>query len=478
MLLLLAALLPVAGHANDAIEKRLSDELKKRNLPSISVGIVRDGKLDYTKSLGLADRASQRPAAPDTVYRIGSVSKVFTATLLAALRDQGVVRLDDPISKFLPKGFKVPSDPRGLPEITLRHLAMHTSGLPRLPVNLAARGEDAYGGYSADALLEGLARTKLAFPTGADCVYSNLGAGLLGHLLERAAGKPYERLLHELIFDPLEMRQSGVALDAEMKKRFATGYRENNTEVEAPEWDLGVLAPAGGIASSVNDLARFLALQMKAGQADVKPIAGGTLTEMHTPQRLIGRNWDLAVGLGWHIRKNADGDIVWHNGRVAGHYAFIGFCAAKRVGVIVLTNASIDLDELSVWILKQAIRPADVDGGAAAPAPKKKADAQPALEKTAAALARYIIEKPSDEVGDLFHDSFKKQIPLPAIKAVLGKIAKDHGPCRGVASLKRGEDDHHAIVEFRFDNNQTVQAILEIETSDPPKIVSLFFPPA
>src|SRR5262245_55318205 len=145
--------------ADDAnIDKRLQDEFAKRELPSISVGVIRDGRLDYTKSLGMADRAAKREANADTIYRIGSISKVFTATLLAALRDQGVVRLDDPIAKYVPSGIKLPTDPRGLPEITLRHLATHSSGLPRLPINLAQRGEDPYAGYAADALLEGLAR--------------------------------------------------------------------------------------------------------------------------------------------------------------------------------------------------------------------------------------------------------------------------------------------------------------------------------
>ena len=473
----LLVLIPSAPGASDPIEKRLAEEWKKRELPSLSVGIVRDGQLDYTKCFGVADRKSKRDATPDTVYRIGSVSKVFTATLLAALRDQGVVSLDDPIAKHLPKGAKLPSDPRGLPTITLRHLATHTSGLPRLPINLTPRGNDPYGGYSADALLEGLARTKLAFPTGSDCQYSNLGVGLLGYTLERAAGKSYEALLREHIFDPLEMRNSAVTLSDELKKRYAPGYQGAAAD-EGPVWDLGVLAPAGGICSTVNDLAKFLALQMKAGQPDVKPIAGGTLTELHTPQRLIGREWNRAVGLGWHIQKNAGGDFVWHNGRVAAHYAFVGFCPSKRVGAILLTNASVDLDELSVSLLKEAIRPTDsAPSSAPASAAVQEAAINPALRKVADALAKHIIEKPTDDVGQLFHDDFKKQIPIPAIKTVLGKLVRDHGPCRGVASIERGENDFHAIVKFRFDNDRTVKAMLEIEPAETARIVTLYFPP-
>src|SRR5262249_5694080 len=156
--------------------------------------IVRQQDLVYAKSFGLADRRNFQAATVHTLYRIGSITKVFTTTLLAMLRDRGAVRLDDPVANYLPSEVKLPTDPRGAPAITLRHLATHSSGLPSLPPNLVPKGEDPYGGYSVDALYAGLAQIRLVVPIGAGENYSNLGMGLLGHALERAAGMPYEEM--------------------------------------------------------------------------------------------------------------------------------------------------------------------------------------------------------------------------------------------------------------------------------------------
>ena len=291
---------------------------RSEGLPSLSVGIVRGQELVYARAFGVADRETSRPATPETVYRIGSVTKVFTSTLLAVLRDQGTVRLDDAVATYLPEGVRLPSDPRGARPMTLRHLATHTSGLPRLPVNLKPRGDDPYGGYTVDALYDGLGRTRLDFPTGSDYSYSNLGVGLLGHVLERAAGKSYEELLKQYLLEPLGMDDTHITLGPDQRARLATGYQEKVPTRRAADWDLGCLAAAGALASTVPDLARFLALQLRAGHADVVPVAGGTLTELHTAQQLA-RDWRSARGLGWHLQcEEEQGDLVWHNGGLDG----------------------------------------------------------------------------------------------------------------------------------------------------------------
>jgi CubicO group peptidase (beta-lactamase class C family) len=140
-----------------ALDHHIERKCRAQRLPSLSVGIVRRHELIYAKSVGLAERSHSRPATPDTLYRIGSATKVFTATLLALLRDRGIVRLDDAVAQHLPPEVKLPTDPRGAPAITLRHLATHSSGLPRLPVNLQNKGDDPYGGYTVEDLYAGLA---------------------------------------------------------------------------------------------------------------------------------------------------------------------------------------------------------------------------------------------------------------------------------------------------------------------------------
>jgi CubicO group peptidase (beta-lactamase class C family) len=215
---------------------------------------------------------------------------------------------------------------------------------------------DPYGGYPLEALYEDLKTIGLQAPIGARYEYSNLGYGLLGHALERAAGEPYEALLRKHLLEPLEMRDTALDASKELRGRLAAGYREDDPRREAASWDLGCLAPAGGIASTIPDLARFISLQHRAGEAGVKPVAGGTLVELHTPQRLLG-GWKAAVGLGWHVTPDPEaGDIVWHNGGLAGHRSYLGFSRRRKVGIVVLTNCGKSVDALGLWMLKAACK--------------------------------------------------------------------------------------------------------------------------
>ena len=147
-IVVLIAVLASVGQANaisvdtKKIDKYMQQQLETEKFPSLSIGVVHDQKLLFAKAYGLADRKTTRSATPETIYYIGSVTKVFTTTLMCMLRDRGVVRLDDPITKYLPSTVTVPTDPRGAPAITLRHLATHSSGLPRIPLNITPKGGD------------------------------------------------------------------------------------------------------------------------------------------------------------------------------------------------------------------------------------------------------------------------------------------------------------------------------------------------
>lgn len=350
-----------SGQADSAtdmakVERYLQERLEKEGFPSLSVGIVREDGLAWAKAIGVADRKSGRPATPDTLYRIGSITKVFTASLLVLARDRGEVRLDDAVAKYLPRHAKLPADPRGAPAITLRHLATHTSGLPRIPPNLTPANGDPYNNYTPKQLMEALAKIQLRHPVGAQYEYSNLGYGLLGYALERKAGRSYETLLRERLLKPLDMRHTLITLKPEHRSLFVSGYQVQDTQAEAVDWKMGVLTPAGGIASSVSDLAKFLALQFKAGTERSRPLSGGSLTELHTPQRLAG-SWGMGVGLGWHVLPSESlGDIVWHNGGMAGYTSWMGFAPKHRIGVIVLTNCGKSVDAIGLWLLREAAR--------------------------------------------------------------------------------------------------------------------------
>lgn len=457
-----------AAATPESIRARIKARFEADQLPSLQAAIVVGDDIVLHETLGWADRDENVPAKPDTLYCIGSITKTFTATLLVQLRDQGVVRLDDAAKKYLAANVRLPSDPRGAPEITLRHLATHTSGLPRLPNNLRGGASDPYNGYPLEAMYETLEKIALDGPIGEKVRYSNLAYGLLGHVLERAAGTPFPELLEQKLLRPLGMRSTRLKRDGEPEKSLATGYLGNSPEVVTPHWNLGSLAPAGAIVSNVPDLARYLSLQFRAGQANVTPVSGGSLVELHAPQRVLD-GWRRGVALGWFVEPDdGAGDRVGHNGATFGFTSNMMFVPRAKIGVIVLTNCGKPLDDLAAALLRDALR---------AYGPPPAADRlDPRLGDVAARLADQISESPPDQIADLFSPAFLKQINLAAIKAVLGKLAREQGRCLGVGELRPTRRPGEAEGVLRFENGD-VRFLIGIDDADPPRITTLFFPP-
>jgi CubicO group peptidase (beta-lactamase class C family) len=335
--------------------------------------------------------------------------------------------------------------------------------LPRLPVNLTPRGDDPYGGYTLEALYDGLAQTRLDFPTGADYSYSNLGVGLLGHVLERAAGKPYEELLQQYLLGPLGMDDTCITLGPDQQARLAAGYKEEDPTRRAADWDAGCLAAAGALVSTIPDLAKFLALQLRAGQASVLPVAGGTLTELHSAQQLA-KDWNSARGLGWHLQHNeSQGDLVWHNGGLDGFASWVSFLPKFQVGVIVMTNCGQSVDSLGQWLQKEARlrfgvpRPVELD---------------PQVEVMARALATHLAVPPTDSLAELFDPAFLTAIPFPQVKPLFEQLYQQMGPCLDV-EVTAGETSRRGNVVFHFANGKTSRCELEINGSNPPRLIYL-----
>jgi CubicO group peptidase (beta-lactamase class C family) len=451
------------GLTDRAFDAWLDSHRRGARLPSLCVGILRGPELVYARSFGVADQETRQPASLQTLYRIGSVTKVFTTTLLAVLRDQGTVRLDDPVEQYLPEGVRMPSDPRGARSITLRHLATHSSGLPRLPVNLTPRGDDPYGGYPVEALYDGLAQTRLDFPTGADFSYSNLGVGLLGHVLERATGKSYEELVKLYLLQPLGMTDTGITLGPEHRARLAIGYKEEDPNCKAAVWDAGCLAGAGALLSTIPDLATFVALQLRAGQTDVVPVAGGTLTELQAAQQLA-KDWTSARGLGWHLQPSTpQGELVWHNGGLDGFASWISFLPQDQVGVIVLTNCGRSVDSLGHWLQEQARlrfgrrRPIELD---------------PQVEVMARALAKHLAAPPTDSLAALFDAAFLSAIPFIQVKSQFAQLQSQLGACRSV-EVTAGDKPRRGNVVFHFAHGTKRCCELEIDGRNPPRLIYL-----
>lgn len=332
--ILFAVLIATSASANVAtdaeIRKILVDRIDARHQGvGIVVGVIEPaGRRVVT--YGTFDR-DKRPVNGDTLFEIGSATKVFTALLLADAVQRGEIALSDPVSKFLPPEVKVPE--RGGKKITLLDLATHTSGLPRLPSNLTPKNPaNPYADYTVPQLYDFLATYELPRDIGATYEYSNLGAGLLGHVLALHARMDYETLVRTRVTSMLAMKSTAITLSGSLQKRLAPGHDAQLERV--PNWDLPTLGGAGALRSTANDLLNFLAANLRQNPAPLTPAMVSMLT-VRRPTPMPG----ITIALGWHITLTPDGrEIVWHNGGTGGYRSFMGFDPKSRAGVVVLSN--------------------------------------------------------------------------------------------------------------------------------------------
>jgi serine-type D-Ala-D-Ala carboxypeptidase/endopeptidase len=295
---------------------------------------------------------ADRPGSPglDTIFEIGSVTKVFTATVLADMVEEGLVGLDDPVRRYLPAGVELPV--RGRP-ITLADLATQTSGLPRLPPGLLRRSRgqrsNPYAGFTELDLQRTVARTRLKSSPGGKPRYSNFGFGLLGYVLALRSKQPFEQLVRDRVCRPLGLANTRIAIPTEARARFADGHNRRGKQV--PHWDLGALAGAGALRSTVSDLLRFLELQLQPSSTRLGRAAEAT----HEPRAHRGR---LSQSLGWaQLPLRGDSrQMIWHNGGTGGFRSFVGFVKESEAGVAVLSNCSRSVDAIGFGLLEAISR--------------------------------------------------------------------------------------------------------------------------
>lgn len=287
---------------------------------------------------------AENKAAAQAVYEIGSVTKIFTTTLLAEMVKRGEVRLDDPVAKYLPATVKVPVF--GEKQITLEHLATQTSGLPRMPDNFKpANPQNPYVDYTTEKLYEFLSKYALTRAPGEKYEYSNLGMGLLGHALSLRLKISLEDAFKKRILEPLGMKNTAMTLTPELKARLVPGF--NPLGKPAANWDLAEsLAAAGALRSTPEDAANFVA----ANSGVKKSNLADAFAAAHEPKTQAGAP-EMRIGLGWHVLSRNGNEITWHNGGTGGYRSFIGFDKKRKKGVVVLANASLDLDDIGFYLL-------------------------------------------------------------------------------------------------------------------------------
>jgi CubicO group peptidase (beta-lactamase class C family) len=343
------------------IESAVRPVLDEQRIPGVVVAVTRGDSVVLLEVFGVRDVATGAPLRANDLFLVGSITKQFTATLLAQLAERGALSLDDPVQKYLDRTGPLP-DWTSL--VTLRQLATHTSGVPREPVNR----KDLPGSpsvmqpYSRAELYDGLRRTTLDAEPGARWSYSNLGYAILGEVIERASGQSYEALLRERVLTPLAMTNTGVTVTPSEERRFPSGYwPEDREPVARPRWVIGEVASFSGVHSSAGDLARFVAAQ--TSPAPGAALSAGLRRMLHTTDPDISVAPGRSMALSWFVESLPGGlRVIGGGGEVDSFSGAIAFLEHPRAGIVVLTNRGGDSGERLMRAVMTRVLPALAGG--------------------------------------------------------------------------------------------------------------------
>ncbi|MES1218835.1 MAG: serine hydrolase domain-containing protein [Bacteroidota bacterium] len=334
---------PLVTAMDKKVDEVISPYINQLNSVGVSVGILKNGKA-YFYNYGETAKGNNKLPTENTIYEIGSISKTFTAILLADAVNSGKVKLDDPVNKYLPDSIGK-LEYEGVP-VTLKTLSNHSSGLPRLPSNLpldGLNGLNPYKNYDVPALFSFLKNYKLTRKPGEVYEYSNLAVGLLGTIMERVNKKPYEELLIEKILTPLQMNDTRILMRKADSIKIAKGYDENG--VPSSQWDFKALAGAGGIRSTVKDLVKYAAANITCTNKNLNEAIQLTHTITFQPPA-------AKVALGWHIIKPGNDDVIFHNGGTGGFRTYLAINPAKKNAVVIFSNSAISDDNEGNALIK------------------------------------------------------------------------------------------------------------------------------
>jgi D-alanyl-D-alanine carboxypeptidase len=319
--------------AERVFETWIRAQIAYRDLPGVAIGVVSNQQLVWAKGFGFADVDKHIPMTPETHSRMASHSKLFTSTAIMQLRDQGKVRLDDPVSKYLPWFKPKPAEPDD-PSITIEELLTHSSGLSR---EAGSHWVD-FKFPDAAEVRAYIEQTQAIYSPEARWKYSNLALTIAGLVVEAVSGEPYATYVQRHIFDPLGM--TGSSVDKPVPE-LAVGYGRrmpDGSRARMPFIDAKAMAPATGITSDVDDMARFVSLQFCTGPVGGSQILStSALREMHRV-RMLENDWTRGNAIGFAVSREKDKLYVGHGGSYPGYKTQTLIQLDDKVGVIVLTN--------------------------------------------------------------------------------------------------------------------------------------------
>ena len=415
---------PRVASALKIVEIWIDSQLDYNDIPGMSLGIVYDQELVWSRGLGFADVSKKSVAAPDTIYSICSISKLFTSIGIMQLRDEGKLRLDDPVAKHL-SWFKIKDKYPDAPEVTIGGILTHSSGLPREADYPYWTGPE-HRFPTREQIIEALAGQEELYPADTYYQYSNLGMSLLGEVIASVSGKPYADYIQEHILTPLQLTNTSPEIpEAQRDKQLATAYsvrlRDGSRKV-IPFYLVNGIAPAAGFASTAEDLAKFASWQFRLlDKGGWEVLAANTLKEMHRVHWL-DPNWRSPRGLGFSVSRRNDKTYVGHGGSCPGYRTQLSLRPKDKIAIIAMSNAHDVSPSSYVHEIFDLVAPAILD---AVKNPGKAKKPDPDLEKF---VGRY--ERPigRESVVVLWEGELATMgIPTSSPKNALSKMRRTEG---------------------------------------------------
>ena len=467
-LAVVAFVVPASGQHFPTDSERLEliqTRVEEGRATGIVVGVLEADGTRRIQSFGDAGPGAL-PLSAETIFEIGSISKVFTGILLADMAAEGLLAVDDAVQAHVPGSVTIPSRPGQV--IRLVDLSTHRSALPRLPDNMSpADRSNPYADYTVQMMYDFLSGHTLRRDVGSQFEYSNLAVGLLGHVLALKAGEGYEALVAERILRPLGMENSGITITPEMERNFAKGHDQAGNVV--PYWDLPTLAGAGALRSDMNDMLDFIEANVGEPGTDLER----SMRASHEARQPAGA---MSVGLNWMTRSVGDDRVVWHNGGTAGFRTFAGFDPDRGVGAVVLTNSAHGADDIGFHLINDEVplTPAPV----AQPEPTGVEAERAFAARYGAAIAwvNLIAAGDFEEAGEQVNEAVAAQLGSEQLEQAWGQLSPQLGAMESLGPKSQSmEQAFHLVVLKGVFANGTFD--VQVYMADDHSVVGFFIRP-
>lgn len=339
--------------------------MNKGDVPALAVGIVERGKVTFTGGFGVLDRNTKQPVTQETIFQIGSQSKVLTSIIALELINDGKLHFSDRLVDLLPDVF--PKERiADFKKLTIQHLLLHRSGLPDYPFNVSRIDGDAFlGGYSEEMLLSALKKVSLEFLPNEKFSYANFNYAVLGYILSKVTEKNYAQLVKHYLITKYGLSDTFVNLvDKKKNLKMAIPYRKDDRQVETQPWDMGFLTPHGGVFSNIQDLTNLMEQQIEAYLEFYDNGAASPLVSTQIKNRIEKYGDGLSYGLAMFEESPELGrftdSVLWHGGDLDGFACEYLFSPEKGVGVVILTSSGgRDFNSLGIEIMKVLLENTD-----------------------------------------------------------------------------------------------------------------------